>query len=473
MNPVHLMFRTLILVGAVLVTFATCSGDNGAGPFVPPPPPPPPGAAPDIVVDGNARYQTVNGWEATAQAGQGHALFSQFRNALFEQAVNDLGITRLRVEVPSGIENTRDTEDELARGLIDQATYRCLRYATVNDDANPLTINPNGFKFTALDNVIEKIAIPMKQRLEARGERLFLNVTYVAFVTQIGSCGTYHHDSSPAEYAEFVLATYLHLRDKYGLVPDTWEVILEPDITPFWRGTQIGQAMVTTAALLAQNGFTARFIAPSTTNMQASLSFFDDMAQVPGALGLLAEYSYHRYSGVSEENLAAIGSRAQQHQVSTSMLEHIASGYEDLHADLKTARVSAWQQFTLAFPTNDDGAQYYLITQQGDVQMASRTRYLRQYFRYIRPGAVRIGATSSRAGFDPLAFRNASGKHVVVIKADAAGSVSIGGLPAGTYGITYTTAAATLAAQQDVAIAAGGAVTAGIPARGVISVFQR
>ena len=37
--------------------------------------------------------------------------------------------------------------------------------------------------------------------------------------------------------------------------------------------------------------------------------------------------------------------------------------------------------------------------------------------------------------FDPLAFINANGTYVVVVKADTPGSFSIENLPPGTYGI--------------------------------------
>jgi len=75
--------------------------------------------------------------------------------------------------------------------------------------------------------------------------------------------------------------------------------------------------------------------------------------------------------------------------------------------------------------------------------------------------------------FDPLAFINEDGRYVVVVKCDGGGEFSVQQLPAGTYGVKYTTAS-----QYDVdlpaqAIGIGEAVVAGIPAAGVLTVYVK
>ena len=74
------------------------------------------------------------------------------------------------------------------------------------------------------------------------------------------------------------------------------------------------------------------------------------------------------------------------------------------------------------------------------VLLGDKTKFLRQYYKFVRPGATRIEAASQVGTFDPLAFINADGGYVVVVKCDAGGDFSLGGLAAGTYGIKYTTA---------------------------------
>jgi hypothetical protein len=216
-----------------------------------------------ITLDPSRTYQTITGWEVAAFALEpGNPAFPNFKDTLFDQAVNDVGINRVRLEVRSGIENTEDTWSDYLTGKIDYQTWRSRRYATVNDNADPQTINPAGFQFTQMDDTIDRIVNPLRRLLAAKGERLIVNVNYVAFTNQI-TTGVYIHNN-PAEYAEYVLATYLHLKEKYGWVPDLWEVVLEPDNVSQWNGKLLGQALVAAADRLKQAGFEPAFVAPSS-----------------------------------------------------------------------------------------------------------------------------------------------------------------------------------------------------------------
>jgi hypothetical protein len=163
------------------------------------------------------------------------------------------------------------------------------------------------------------------------------------------------------------------------------------------------------------------------------------------------------------------------------MLEHIGSGHEDLHEDLTLGMVSAWQQFALAFqqtrPLKDGGAVYYRVDvtdpASPEVVIGSRTRYLSQYFRYVRRGATRIMAASKDNTFDPIAFVNPDGGYVVVIKADSGGELTIGGLPAGAYGVNYTTAEEFNIDGAERSVGADGVLAVGIPDSGVLSIYRQ
>jgi hypothetical protein len=284
----------------------------------------------------------------------------------------------------------------------------------------------------------------------------------------------------PREYAELILATFQHLQQKYGFVPDAVEMLLEPDNTP-WRGADLARALVATGDRLKAAGYTPDFIAPSNTSMSAAVTYFDAMVQTPRVLEYLSDLAYHRYSGVSDPTLALIGQRAKQYGIRTSMLEHIGSGFNDLFKDLTIGNVSAWEQFALAYCGNGDnpggGGIYYQINQSVPsaprVNITNHSKLLRQVFLFVRAGAVRYGATSTNGAFEPVAFRNVDGKHVVVVKANSGGAFTLAGLPAGTYGIKYATANAWDQNPVDVTIAAGGTVTAHIPAAGVLTIYGR
>jgi hypothetical protein len=432
-----------------------------------------------IRLDPTKRYQTISGWEAVSNAGQAMPTRHLFKQQLLEDAVNDLGLNRVRLEVRSGSEHQRDTTAEFDTGLLTRAEHRAIWYATVNDNKDPKVINWSGFHFTELDFKIDEVVNPLRALLRARGEELYVVVTYVAFTIQNAKGAEYIH-TDPEEYAEFVLATYTHIRDKYGWEPDAWEVILEPSNGNPWNGAMIGRAIVAAAKRLSAAGFSPRFIAPSAKGMAKVVPLYEELSAVRGARALVSEISYHRYDDASETVLRAIATRAAQYRVATSMLEYIGAGYEQLHEDLKVGNVSAWQQFVLA-PVGpgprDNGAQLYWIDNSNPAApkavMGSRTKFLRQYFKFVRRGAVRIEAMTSNSGFDPVAFVNPDGRTVVVVKAASAGEWSIDGFQTGTYGIKYTTRTEYDVDRPDVTIAEGDNLIASIPAPGVLTVYER
>ncbi|MGE0887485.1 MAG: hypothetical protein AB7P14_28525 [Blastocatellales bacterium] len=440
-----------------------------------------------ITINTGTSYQTMVGWEAVAQVGQidevstvtnrsnVNPAFLNYKNQLFDQAVNDLGINRLRLELRSGLENTVDYSERYTNGQINYNDWKVRRYEIINDNNDPQVINPNGFKFFELDFNIENVVIPLRQLLAARGEKLYLNLNYVDF-----GPSAFEHKNAPEEFAEFILAAFLHMRDKYGFTPDSLEMILEPDTNADWNATQIGNCLVAAGNRLRANGFNPDFVAPSCTSMFNSLTYFDQMIQIPGVSKFLSEISYHRYAGASNSALQGFATRGAQYGMDTSHLELIGATYNDLHDDLTLANNSSWQQFTLAFPSdgNDDvGGTYYLINQSSisnpTLTLGSRAKFLRQYFRFIRSGALRINATTTSDTFNPAAFVNTDGKFVVVVKALAGGNITLQGLPAGTYGIKYTTPSQYNIDAADATIDSGQALNTSIPREGVITIYGK
>lgn len=450
-------------------------------------------AGANITVNPAVIHQTIRGWEITDYFSfEDTVMFpvkpsSATIDQVFQKAVDEVGINRIRVEVRSSMEHNQDYYLQYKNGTLSYEQWRCLRYSTANDNNDPYNLNLAGFHFTDLDERIDKMVLPLRQKLQARGEKLHINMVYTAFVNQMtgSACSpnlTYHHDDSPEEYAEFILAMFVHMQSKYGFVPDTVEVILEPDNTPFWRGKQIGQAIVATARMLASRGFSPKFVAPSTTNMSNAVSYFDELvSQVPEALQYMSDISYHRYSGVSDTALQNLAARARTYNLGTSMLEWWSSSnnYKILHKDLKMGNNSAWEQADIAGPTSTYYALYSINNSNPSspvIALGPMARYTRHYFQYVRYGAVRVEAQSDTSAHDPIAFRNPDGKYVVVSIASAAGSFSVTGLPAGTYGVMYSSTSNTsqIGVQApDVTIGAGQALTTSVPSAAVVTIYAK
>jgi len=428
-----------------------------------------------IALNPFVKYQTMRGWEATDQSGQ---LFSpawnNYKDALFDLAANNIGINRLRLEITSGSENPVDYFAQWRSGQITEEQYNTHRYDIVNDDSDPNHINLAGFKFSALDNTINNVILPMRQRLASRGERLWVNLDYVDF-----DPSPFEHKNFPTEYAEFVLATYQHMQASFGFVPDSWEAVLEPDASE-WSASQVAAAIKAAGDKLAANGFTPNFTAPSVLDASSAPAYIDQISRTPGAMQYVSEFSYHRYSGGTPAVLQQIADRGILYGKKTGMLEWIGADYNTLHQDIKTGRNSSWQQYTLAGPTSwgpDDGDRYFIIddtvASNPVIMIGRRTKFFMQYFKFVRSGAQRIQALTGNSTFDPVAFINTNGKYVVIVKAGAGGTFSVRDLPPATYGIKFTTASQYDIDLSDVTIASGQSLSTSMPAAGVITVYAR
>ena len=440
-----------------------------------------------IVVDARETHQIMRGWEVTARAWETNKRLDRFdpsweahRDELVERLVTELGINRIRIEIKSGVENPVDYWALFRAGKIGYREYVRHYYEKINDNDDPQVASPAGFQFSALDYQVEKMVLPLARRLADRGERLYVNLCYVDFGGARNS--GLSHARNPEEYAELVSTAFEHLAARYGFTPDAVEIVLEPENTDDWRGRQIGLAMVAAARRLQRAGYAPDFIAPSTTAASAAPRYFDEMMKVPGASSVISELAYHRYRDLLPDNaLPAIERRARQFGLRTAMLEHIGGDVSELHADLTIADASAWQQYGIAaelLPQEKDRGAYYYVrdASEGDgsgIRMAERTRGLAQYFRFIRAGAVRIGATTSRAHVLPVAFRNPDGTTVVVAQVKDAANLQVRGLPAGAYGSRYTTDRETGRELPVVRLVPGEALTARVPAPGVITFYQK
>jgi hypothetical protein len=437
------------------------AGVSSASASIPPPLPPPPVG---ITLNPAVKFQTINGWEASLPSSliSASAMTEAQWSLLLDLAVNEMGVNRLRLDVAAGTEGRNGTD-----------------YAIVNDNADPNVIDPAGFNWTTLDQRIERVILPWRQRVLARQETPYINLQYVDKADS-----SFEHYANPQEYAEFMVAVFEHLRTKYGFVPDAIEVIHQPNEVNGWRtAANIANVILATAARLQAAGFgVPDFIGPSTSTAGAASTFIDRINAVPAAMALVKEIGYHRSGGTTAlpNDISNIASRGTQLGKRTAMLEYRADpaaptsspNYAMLHEDLSVGRSSVWQQGVLADKSSCVGQ--WTRLNNGIAELCPTSKLTRQYTKYVRPGASRIQATGNTS-FEPLAFVNADGRHVVVVKAATGGAISISGLPAGVYGVysTESGGANVTTNWSNVTVAPGQPLSARIPSAGVITVYKR
>ena len=205
-----------------------------------------------IVVDPSERHQTIDGWAVNLRQWEEDKANDRYDRTsdlhldlIYRFLADSVGINAVRLEIPSGMENRANRWTRFRAGDLSYREWQTTRFEKVNDNDDPAVADTTGFLFDGFDHRVEHMLLPLKRAVEARGEKLYVNVNYVDFKWNASNVqGPLSHADHPEEFAEFVLVYFERLRDKYGIVPDAFEVVLEPENTERWRGPTIGRALV-------------------------------------------------------------------------------------------------------------------------------------------------------------------------------------------------------------------------------------
>jgi O-glycosyl hydrolase len=148
---------------------------------------------------------------------------------------------------------------------------------------------------------------------------------------------------------------------------------------------------------------------------------------------------------------------------------------QDIYTGLTAANLGAflylWGANTST--TTVTGPNTGLVDVQGNtVATSGRLWAFASYSRFIRPGAVRIGATTSDAGLDVAAFRNSDGSIAVVVlntaRSRQVATFSLGGLSGAQVTPCLTDASHQVSAQSPITVR-NSAFTATLPPRSLVT----
>ena len=156
-----------------------------------------------------------------------------------------------------------------------------------------------------------------------------------------------------------------------------------------------------------------------------------------------------------------------------------ASGFawaQQVYAGLTAAHLSAflyWWGSTTPSENGDNEGLLLMDTAAGTVTPSGRLWAFANYSRFVRPGAVRIGASSADGALEVLAFRNTDGSVAVVAlnTAATAKSATFALVGAGGTAVPYLTDAAHHTAAQPPRPVVHGSFGATLPARSLVTYF--
>ena len=431
-----------------------------------------------ITIDASKRFQIMSGWEVVARGWEYDKDGNRFdgdwfrdtalHDTIMDALIDDAGINRVRIELRTGAENPVDYWSMFEKGEISYEEMKRHFYHKVQDNSDPRAADPGGFQFSFLDFQVEQVIKPMAERLEARGEKLYINLCVVDFKSPSDQLSDISLADNPREYGELVAEAMKHLRARHDIVPDALEIMLEPENTERWRGPQLGQAAAAAIRRLGELDMQPEILLPSVANAPNAVQFYEEAIRVPGVARRTAAIAYHRYGSHKPEVMGGIRNAARRYGVRTEMLEFVNATLDDLFEDLTIAHASAFNIFSISSYVQADQEAEQVGLWKGSRQMA-------QYFRYVRMGAQRIGAVTDNASFLGLAFENPAGGlyagRVLVIRTEEKGLVAIRGLVPDRYAISYTDDRATSAPLPGFDVVPGERVRLDLPGKAVVTIY--
>ncbi len=339
------------------------------------------------------------------------ALIARMHDAL----VDEIGITRMRIEVGPQVE-------------------------MVNDNADPRATDAKAFRFLWQDDQIKRHVLPMKQRIEARGERMTLYVSY-----DLRSKLTPAFLLEPEEYAEMAVAFLSHAKERYGIEPDYWSVMNEPGNDRPGDPTLCAALTAAAGARIAEAGFRTRMSGPECVSVAQVSRFMEGMEEFPGALDHFVQITYHLYHGGAEDVSArhAVRDWARRLGVAAAQTEWMEGRDFDvarhIHLCLTEADAVAWDRFgaDLFFALRYD--EWLDSASDSKVPALSSTAWhIRQFSRFVRPGAVRVALTGGSDAVKGVAFVRERPVVILLNTSASAKTAQIDGLPEGRYVRCFT-----------------------------------
>lgn len=433
-------------------------------------------AAPVVTVDTNERMQVMAGWEALVGPPNRECDYPSWlaaREHILDVAAGDLGINRVRLPLRAGMERRTDTYRGHLRGDVSFDDWKRTWHRAENDNDDPFVADPRGFHWESLDSTIAQIVLPLRDRLRARGDELWIN----AILPSAGPARIYQSRDGE-EYAEFIFQAFLHLRERWGITPNSLEIVNEPKPRE-WTAAQLASALMAVRRRLDASGFRPRFLLPSATTINGSEEYLLQLLAIPGVAGAITDVSYHRYGG-GEPAVRRLRRIADSLGYGMAMTEQLDADSRVLREDLEIGRVSTWQQFGLAFCPPADTIKtagiYITFAETGDsaaasVRLTSNARFLRHYFRMVKLGAVRVGASSSSASLHANAFVNPDGGMVVVLESERPTTVQLNGLKPGRWRGWWTAADSEGVVEVSV-VGSGGQLAARLEKPGALTLYS-
>jgi O-glycosyl hydrolase len=225
--------------------------------------------------------------------------------------------------------------------------------------------------------------------------------------------------SNPAEYAEWVIVMLRHWRDQ-GLEMPYYSIMNEPGFiaSGIWPGTWMRDVIKILGPRLAGEGLTTKLIVPDDVDAMEALGRLQVILADPAARQYVGAVAYHLYNRGGE---AQVKQLAEQYgipiwmtefstgddwfQWATIMQQEIAD-YGASAVDYMWGYFGDWDKSQLVRIRTNNGT-------YAGFDFNRQFYVMGQYSKFVRPGAIRVGATSAESDVKVAAFLSGSNEIVV------------------------------------------------------------
>lgn len=389
----------------------------------------------EVKIDGSQQFQTMEGFGGFGAKDVYWSNGPFTSDAFVNDVVNDLGISILRDEVP-------------------------VNFELVNDNADPNVTDLSKFNLntTAQDLLPFGKRVPYFQALHAAGVQKFIATVWsppiwMKYNNALGN-GTADQNAAPDyttsptaatnqlridmydEFAEMCAAFAKIFKQQVGVDLYALSIQNEPRFSQFYQscvynGTAMRDLLKVVGQRFAADGLTTRLFLPEDVGwFDGADGMIQPTLTDPAARQYVSFIATHGYAF---DGIAAGSADAQTWakmynwgapynkplwMTETSGFSNDYAGAMDLAKAMYTAlnygNVSAWVFWTLSTATLDS---YSLMSSSGT--KSKRYYVSKNFYRYIRPGAVRIKAETGGAGILPLAFRHVADNSQTIVLINA------------------------------------------------------
>lgn len=439
-------------VVAVSACFAACTGSVA------------PNGTPTVVltVDPAHRFQTIEGWGISMRLFTDPHIISlpqddpnnalqipvSAQREILDSLYRGIGLTRVRVgNEPGGIEAT-------------------------NDNSDPFNTDLTKFDFSGRNS---DAFLPVVSDLRARGMTHW-------WMSPI-EIESFMDESNPDEYVEWAMAINRHWRAA-GLELSYFSLANEPTLRglPLQSGAYLLSLVKKLGQKLKAEGFGTKIVIPDDVRPSTSASYAQTILSDPDARQYVGAIAYHLYDEPITSSSTIAGLSAQ-YSIPLWMSEYYVQDWMEWATIVHTL-LSSYNTTVVDYLAGFLGEEYgggglvalrHAGTTYNGYRLQSQYYSYGNFTRYVRPGAVRVAASSSDSEIQVSAF--VLGGRLTVIGINHHGSdvtvrINLGaGASASPFSGARTSGAEHLAPLAPVTVSSGSIVVV-LKATSVTTLYQ-